>query len=145
MLALVLLLAGTELLEVPVESQPGVTAKTNPSVLNELPQTQSRYELPPTYFTAREVFEDATKEHGEGAFEDAASKFLTVANLLKTKKATTYSAAFTKMRQVAYTNAALSYRDAGKVADGRKALTKAQDDDPDNRAFLADLVAQKLK
>lgn len=117
--------------------------KTTTPVLYTLPLATSRHGLPDAYEKARVLFDEATKDYEDGKPGKAAPKFMTVAELVKAPKPeTTYSAAFTKMRAVAYKDAALAFEQAGERAAGKKALTAALKADPDNAETIKKLLSQ---
>ena len=108
-----------------------------------MPQTTSRFGMPQEYEQAKVTFADAQKQYEAGKPDKAALLFMKVAELVKAPKPeTTYSDAFTKMRGIAYKDAALAFGLAGDNAGAKKALTAAQKADPANAALLEKLIAQ---
>jgi len=109
--------------------------------LFELPLARSRFGLPPAYEKAQAAFESAQHDYEAGKHAQAAPKFMAVADLLKApREATTYSAAFAKMRATAYHDAAIAYGLSGRAVDGKKVLERASDLDSDNAALLRALA-----
>jgi hypothetical protein len=106
-----------------------------------MPLAASRYGLPDGYAEACALFDEATHDYEAKKPEKAAPKFIKVAQLLKApKERTTYSSQFTKMRSITYRDAAIAFEQAGKQAEGRKALKAAVTADPDNAALLEGLL-----
>src|SRR5687767_12545398 len=73
------------------------SSSPSPPPLHELPGVRSRFNLPPDYERARELFDVATTAYDDGNPEAAAPKFLQVASLLRTKDETTYAEGFRQM------------------------------------------------
>lgn len=110
--------------------------------LFSLPVAASRYGLPKEYEKATETFAAAEADYAAGKHAQAATKFMTVAELVKAPTPrTTYSEAFAKMRGVAYQDAAIAFEQAGKRAEGAKALTAALKADPENKDVLKKLLS----
>lgn len=128
--------------EVPVEPLTAEIGKGARPTLYNLPLAHSRYELPASYVTARELFASAYQDFADEAPELAAPKFMAVAALLKAPKpATTYSVAFADMRLASYRNAVLCFQEAGDAEGARKALAKALQQDAENAEAIKKLVA----
>ncbi len=110
--------------------------------LYALPSAASRYGLPAEYEKAVETFAAAEADYAAGKHEKAAAKFMTVAELIKAPSPrTTYSDQFAKMRGIAYKDAAIAFEQAGKRAEGHKALTAALKADPENKDVLKKLLS----
>ena len=106
-----------------------------------MPRAASRYELPEGYEDAVALFNEASRDYQAKKPEKAAPKFIKVAELLKAPKSkTTYSTQFAKMRAASYRDAAITFGEAGKKSDGKKALQGAIASDPENAELLRELV-----
>lgn len=111
--------------------------------LYAMPLAASRYGLPDGYEKACALFDEASRDYEAKKPEKAAPKFIKVAELLKAPaRATTYSEQFAKMRTSAYRDAAIAFEQAGKKAEGRRALGAAVANDPENAPLLKTLAAR---
>lgn len=143
-MSLIVLCALMANLELPVKAEStAVAAHKGRAVLYALPHARSHGGLPAGYRVARQTFDAAVADYQGGAPENCGPRFMQVATLLKAPgKQTTYSEAFQRMREIAYNNALICFTESKQEDAARKALSKAQQQDPANAGALKGLLTR---